>query len=151
MTPLTLTDLHDIYKLRIELETEAVAQSSPFDKAEIAKLNLLIKKMSQSKTKGKSDMIVQFNQDFHFSIYEHCGSERRLQIIQRLWMHSKRYQRLSLQIRHDAAEDEHIAIVEALAIGDHKLAAKELGTHLNTTVNLLDVAWQSTDLYPATH
>jgi DNA-binding GntR family transcriptional regulator len=45
VTPLTLADLHDIYKLRIELESEAVAQSSPFDKADIAKLNLLIKKI----------------------------------------------------------------------------------------------------------
>jgi DNA-binding GntR family transcriptional regulator len=144
VTPLTLTDLHDIYKLRIELETEAVAQSRSFDKSDIAKLNLLIKKMSQSKTKGKSDLIVQFNQDFHFSIYEHCNSERRLQIIQRLWMHSKRYQRLSLQIRHDAAEDEHIAIVDALSNGDHVLAAEALRDHLNTTVNLLDAAWQST-------
>jgi len=151
VTPLTLADLHDIYKLRIELETEAVAQSSPFEKADIANLNLLIKKMSQSKTKGKSDMIVQYNQEFHFAIYEHCGSERRLQIIQRLWMHSKRYQRLSLEIRHDAAEDEHIEIVEALAIGDHKLAAKALGAHLSTTVNLLDEAWQSTEPYASTH
>jgi DNA-binding GntR family transcriptional regulator len=147
VTPLTLADLHDIYKLRIELETEAVAQSKPFDKADIAKLNVLIKKMSQSKTKDKSDLIVQLNQDFHFAIYEHCGSERRLQIIQRLWMHSKRYQRLSLKIRHDAAEDEHIAIVKALETGDHKLAAKALGAHLSTTVNLLDAAWQTTEPY----
>lgn len=66
-------------------------------------------------------------------------------------MHSKRYQRLSLEIRHDAAEDEHIKIVEALAIGDHKLAAKALGAHLSTTVNLLDEAWQSTEPYASTH
>ncbi len=151
VTPLTLADLHEIYKLRIELESEAVAQSSPFDKADISKLNLLIKKMSQSKTKGKSDVIVQLNQEFHFSIYGHCGSERRLQIIQRLWMHSLRYQRLSLQIGHDAAEDEHNAIVEALAKGDHNLAAKALRAHLSTTVNLLDEAWQLTEPYAAAH
>lgn len=151
VTPLTLTDLHDIYKLRIELETEAVAQSSSFDKSDIAKLNQLIKKMSQSKTKGKSDLTTQFNQDFHFYIYEHCDSDRRLQIIQRLWMHSLRYQRLSLLIRHDAAEDEHIAIVDALSNGDHILAAEALRIHLTTTVTLLDAAWQSTEPHVASY
>jgi hypothetical protein len=32
-------------------------------------------------------------------------------------------------------------------MGDHKLAAKALGDHLSTTVNLLDAAWQTTEPY----
>ena len=60
-------------------------------------------------------------------------------------MHSKRYQHLSLKIRNDAAEDEHIAIVDALSKGDHQLAAEALRTHLRTTVNLLNSIWLATE------
>jgi DNA-binding GntR family transcriptional regulator len=151
VTPLSLADLQDIYRLRIDMESEAVVQSRSFDKAEIAKLNSLIEKMSQVEkmsqgfSKVDRDRIVKFNHDFHFQIYNHCDSQRRLQIIRTLWMHSKRYQHLSLQIRHDAAEDEHIAIVDALAKGDHQLAAEALRTHLRTTVNLLNSIWLATE------
>jgi DNA-binding GntR family transcriptional regulator len=64
-----------------------------------------------------------------------------MRIIRQLWMHADRYQQLSLQVRHDAADDEHRAIVDALSSRDHNLAAEALRTHLITTVNLLKADW----------
>lgn len=142
VTPLSLTDLKDLYKLRIELEAEAVVQSRSFDDSELEKLSTLIKKMSHGYLEGNSARVVKLNRDFHFRIYDHCDSPRRLRIIRQLWLHAERYQHLSLQVRHDAADDEHTAIVDALSNRDHSLAAEALRTHLITTVSLLKAGWQ---------
>jgi len=47
-----------------------------------------------------------------------------------------------LQVRHDAADDEHKAIVDELSSRNHDLAAEALRTHLITTVSLLKADWQ---------
>lgn len=142
VTPVSLTDLKDLYELRIEIEVEAVAQSRAFDDSELEEFSTLIKKMSHGYLEGNSARVVKLNHDFHFRIYDHCDSPRRLQIIRQLWLHAERYQHLSLQFRHDAAEDEHTAIINALSNRDHALAAEALRTHLTTTASLLKAGWQ---------
>ena len=58
-----------------------------------------------------------------------------------LWQHNERYQRLSLEFRHDASDAEHRAIVDALVANDRDTAAKALEQHLSTTVNGLLDRW----------
>jgi DNA-binding GntR family transcriptional regulator len=143
VTPVSLTDLEDLYDLRIQLETEAVAHCRPFEDSEIEKLNGLISRMSQSYERDETAKVVKLNQDFHFSIYDHCRSPRRLRMIKQLWLHAERYQQLSLQVRHDAADEEHGAIVVALTERDHEVAAEALRAHLKSTVSLLKAGWET--------
>ncbi len=142
VTSVSLVDLEDLYDVRIALEADAVAKSKPFSDADLEGLRILIEKMSKAYADDDSNRVVRLNRDFHFRIYSNCESERRMRIIRQLWMHAERYQQLSLQVRHDAADDEHRAILDALSARDHELAAEALRTHLITTVSLLKDGWQ---------
>lgn len=137
VTPLSKADLHDIYTLRIELECEAVRQATPFTEAEISHLDGLVESLRAHHHKHDHAGIVALNRELHFSIYEKAGSPRRLKLIDQLWLHSARYQRLVLDFRHDAADAEHREMVDELRRGDHDAAALALRTHLETTVRLM--------------
>ena len=148
VTTVSLADLEDLYDLRVTLETQAVAKAKPFSDDELDKLKTAIQKMSNAYTKNDSGLVVKLNREFHFSIYKHGSSERRLRMIRQLWMHAERYQQLSLQVRHNAADEEHLAIVNALATRNHDLAAEALRIHLATTVSLLKAGWQKVESNP---
>ena len=148
VTTVSLADLEDLYELRIELETQAVAKTKPFSDNELDNLKTTIQKMSNAYAKNDSGSVVKLNREFHFSIYEHGNSERRLRMIRQLWMHAERYQQLSLQVRHDAADEEHFEIINALAARNHDLASEALRTHLATTVNLLKAGWKKVESNP---
>ena len=142
VTPVSLADLDDLYDVRIAMEVEAVAKSKPFGDEALQEMQVLIEKMSKAYADSDTSRVVKLNRDFHFRIYRNCESERRMRIIHQLWMHAERYQQLSLQVRHDAADDEHRAILGALSSRNHVLAAEALRTHLITTVSLLKADWQ---------
>jgi len=142
VTPVSLEDLEDLYDLRIAMEADAVTKCEPFGDEALQDLQSMIERMSIAFANNDSSRVVKLNRDFHFRIYRNCESKRRMGIISQLWMHAERYQRLSLQVRRDAADDEHKAIVNALAARDHDLAAEALRTHLITTVSLLKADWQ---------
>lgn len=145
VTPVSLVDLEDLYDVRIAMEADAVAKSKPFSDEALQDLKTIIEKMSKAYADDDSNRVVKLNRDFHFRIYSNCDSERRMRIIRQLWMHAERYQQLSVQVRHDAADDEHRAIVDALSSRDHNLAAEALRTHLITTVSLLKADWQTVE------
>ncbi len=137
VTPLSKADLQDIYTIRIELECEAVRQAAPFSRAEIAHLDDLLERLRDRHKHQDNAAIVDLNRDLHFAIYRKSGSPRRLKLIDQLWLHSARYQRLVLDYRHDAADAEHRRMVNMLRRGDHEGAALALKTHLETTVRLI--------------
>jgi len=137
VTPLSAADLQDIYAIRIELECEAVRRAEPFTSADLAHLDdLLTRSRAAHKDNDDTAQLI-LNRDLHFFIYEKANSPRRLKLIRELWLHSARYQRLSIGYRHDAADSEHLKIVNRLGRGDHKGAADALESHLQTTVDLL--------------
>ncbi len=137
VTPLSKADLHDIYTIRLELECEAVRQAAPFSKAEIARLDDILARMRDRHEQRDNAAIVVLNRDLHFSIYEKSGSPRRLKLINQLWLHSARYQRLGLNYRDDGADAEHRRMVNKLRRKDHEGASLALKTHLETTVRLM--------------
>jgi DNA-binding GntR family transcriptional regulator len=137
VTPLSLRDLEDLYTIRLELECEAVRRAAPLDAAEIATLEKMLERSRIDDKKGRRAQVVRWNRDFHFSIYRKADSPRRMKLIEQLWLHSARYQRMSLDFRHDAAEAEHRGIVDMLRSGDHDAAADSLRAHLTSTVALL--------------
>ena len=137
VTPLSKADLQDIYMIRIELECEAVRHAAPFTKVEIAHLDdLLAQSLDRQEHRDHTALIV-LNREFHFSIYEKAGSPRRLGLIDQLWLHSARYQRLSLNYRHDGADTEHRRVLTKIRRGDLEGAATALKSHLETTVQLM--------------
>lgn len=137
VSSMSVADLDDLYSIRTELECEAVRRASGFDEK---KIDMLFDNLGEAQgchARGDHAEVVALNRDFHFAIYEMAGSPRRLKLIEQLWLHSARYQRLSLHYRHDAASDEHRLIVGCLRDGDHSAAAEALRSHLASTVELI--------------
>lgn len=150
IAPLSLGDLSDLYSVRIPLETGAILEARPFDEDDISRLERILDGACVSMERGDQGAVIQSNRDLHFSIYQHCDSPWRLRIIEQLWSHSERYQRVALDFRDDAADSEHRGIVRCLARGDHRAAADELGAHLSTTVEVLTQRLRSSGL-PVNH
>ena len=137
VTPLSMDDLDDLYTIRIELECETVRRASPFSATEIRGLERLLTLAAKASRRGDRATVIELNREFHFTIYSRANSPRRMKLIEQLWLHSERYQRLSLAFRHDASDAEHRLILDGLAGGDHKAAARALKAHLETTVRLI--------------
>lgn len=149
VTPLSIPDLEDLYRIRMELECEAVRQADRFTKDEIAHLDQLLADSVAGNKKHENARLVALNRELHFSMYRKAHSPRRLKLIEQLWLHSARYQRMSLDFRHDASDAEHRKIVNKLRRGDHEGAAEALRAHLQTTVDLLREGLESAEMVSA--
>lgn len=145
VAPLSLSELNELYKIRIELETEAVRGAETLTSADIKKLREILRLSSVASKAKDNRTVIKLNQDFHFSIYRHSNSPLRIRLIETLWLHSERYQRYSLEFRENTADLEHLAIVDALASDDSDAAASALEQHLLSTVALLNKAWSASD------
>lgn len=137
VTSLSIDDLEDLYELRIELESQAVRRARPFHQRDIQLLYDIIDRINIANSRSDGRKVVSLNRDLHFHIYRRSNSPRRLKLIEQLWLHAERYQHLSVEFRHDAADQEHRQIVHHLAAGDHNAASEALSRHLATTVDLL--------------
>jgi len=145
VTSLSMADLHDVYTIRIELECEAVRRAEPLTSADVAHLDDLLVRLTAAHERSDNDAQLALNRELHFFVYERANSPRRLKLIEELWLHSARYQRLSIGHRNDAADLEHRKIVEMLTRGDHNGAAEALKSHLQTTVDVLRVSLADVD------
>jgi DNA-binding GntR family transcriptional regulator len=143
VTPLSIEDLDDLYAIRIELESGAVSAASKFSEKDIAALELILTKMTEFRKQGEQSKVLKLNYDFHFFIYKKSDSPRRIKLIEQLWAHADRYQRLSLKYRHDAADAEHNEIVKHLKTGNNKKASEALTVHLQTTAQLVRAGFES--------
>lgn len=138
VTPLSLEDANDLYSTRIEIESQAVRMSAPFSPPELDALDRLLADLHDALVADETRRVIELNREFHFSLYRKSGSPRRLKVIEHLWLHSQRYQTLSVEQRDDAGDREHRVILDALRQGDHALAGDLLGAHLTTTIDLIN-------------
>lgn len=137
VTPLSLSDLEDLYTIRLELECEAVRRAEPMNDRELSEIDAVLTEAERAALAGQQTRVIELNRVFHFSLYAKANSPRRLKLIEQLWMHSARYQRLALIHRDDAADGEHRVVLNAVANGDQNTAADALRDHLETTVTLV--------------
>lgn len=137
VVPLSVEDMNDLYSVRITLESEAVRMATPIDGATHKELLDILDGIAVAVSKGDTDEVIRLNREFHYGIYRKSQSTWFLYLIDLLWNHTERYQRLSLESRHDAADGEHREILEALADGRAEHAAKAMRNHLATTAKLV--------------
>jgi len=143
VTPLSIDDMEDLYSVRILLETEALRQARPLDPDEVAKLTELLERMRAAVAADDIDLMMALHRQYHFALYSRTESSWMPYIIDILWKHAERYQRLALAFRHDGADLEHRSVLEALARGDNDRAAEDLKAHLETTGRLVSEAHRS--------
>jgi DNA-binding GntR family transcriptional regulator len=135
---MSLADLRDLYSVRIQLESESVRMAQDVGSMVIAKLRDILHRTELATKVQNKESLFRLNKEFHYEIYQHCRSPWRLRLIDTLWDHAERYQRLSIYYRDDAAAAEHLAIVDALERGDLDAAGRAMAQHLESTVDLLE-------------
>lgn len=123
--PLTLERLHDLKRVRIEVEGLAAQWAAANVTAPIlTRLDGLIAAMSSRVAPDDQQHFLPLNREFHFTVYEAAGSESLLALIESLWLQIGPY--LSL-LRGSgnwrAGNRHHQALRTALARGDGKAAS----------------------------
>lgn len=146
VAPLSLEDMRDLYATRILVESAAVRSARPLTKEEGAELKDLLARLTASVSEGDQAKTVRLHREFHFAFYERSESHWLNYVIDILWHHTERYQRLAIPFRHDAAHKEHRRILNALVAGDNDRAADAMGAHLSTTARLVEEAYRDAEV-----
>lgn len=141
---LSLDDMEDLYAVRILLETETLRDAPALSEAEEESLRALLDRIKVAVDAGDTPTVMELHRQFHFGLYGRTGSKWLPYLIDLLWNHTERYQRLSLAFRHDGADHEHREVLKALAAGESGRAAEALREHLQTTARLVAEAYRKT-------
>lgn len=135
---LSVDDLHDVYRTRIVLETEALRQACPrITPAQLAKarrLNArLVRQFARPGYANYDD-----HRAFHFLLYEPSASRWLLRLIGIIWDHTERYRRQGAPlVTGAAAGEEHERIIAAIEAGAVERACQALIEHLERSCELI--------------
>jgi len=131
VAPLSVEDLHDVYRTRIVLEVEALRQAmpriTPAQLANARRLNArLVRQFARHGYANYDD-----HRAFHFLLYEPSASRWLLRLIGIIWDHTERYRRQGAPfVTGEAAGEEHERIVGAVEAGAVDRACQALTDHL---------------------
>lgn len=137
---LSLTEMHEIYTIRGELESFAVRQAAPYvrEDAELrSRLSALVADMDR--VEHSPDEWRAANEDFHRLLYRKAQMPRLEQIIDQLWVAVEPYIRLYVSTAKSfrLAQSQHRQLLEHLAAGEVDEAARVMREHLRGTEGLL--------------
>jgi DNA-binding GntR family transcriptional regulator len=145
---LSVTDLAEVYEVRLALETAAIrraAQRFTDARAEHARESLsLLEAAADNASVATSEAHAQF----HFALYDAAESLWLLRVIRPVWQVSERYALEWPQVRRLAERAaEHRDILAACEARDPYRATAALRHHLATTANSLAAAMGGEPLY----
>lgn len=144
VAPITAEEVHDVYSVRILLETQALERSIP---------NLApedIEEMRDIRTRmldlGRRDdeRYWPLHKRLHFACYEKCGSPWLLSMVETLWSHTERHRRLAARIIEfgtDLGNDLHGDIIDHIAAGEVREAVISLENDLSRISDLVASAY----------
>lgn len=141
----SLAGLNDLCLTRIALETLAVKLATERSSSDDRKrfMFLLQEHESAAAERNLHKMLTR-NQEFHFAIYDTCGSAVVLQFIQALWLRFGPYMRMLsgyieplLVAGSYKPSSHHRDLLAAIEAGDRRAAAKAMKGDIETTQGLL--------------
>ena len=138
VAPLSIDDMRELYATRILIETKALKMARRIEDDEAIVLNEMLERLSKNLASGDRNVALRLHREFHFALYALADSRWLTHLIDILWNHSERYQRLSVPLRSDYGHEEHSRILEALLAGKRGEAARALRTHLEHTARLVE-------------
>lgn len=140
---LSIEDMRDLYATRILLESAALRTARPLSREKAESLRQTLVLMRAANEADDRDTFLKLHRQFHFGLYAQTTSNWLSNLIEVLWNHTERYQRLSLPARHDGAEAEHRRVLHALEKGENENAAGAIQTHLETTARLVEDGYRA--------
>jgi DNA-binding GntR family transcriptional regulator len=148
VTQLSVTDLAEVYEVRLSLETLAIRRAAArftADRAAHARQCLARLEAMADDTSGATS---EAHRDFHFAFYGSAESAWLLRLIRPAWQVSERYALEWPQVRRlEERADEHREILAACEAHNPDRGAEALHEHLATTANSLAEAMGGTPLY----
>ena len=137
---LSVDEMHEIYRIRGELESFALREAAPrvaADEELLAKLDAVLDDMDlkeQSPEEWRSG-----NEQFHQLIYRAAEMPRLQSIINQLWVAVEPYIRIYVSTVKSfrVAQEEHRQLVQQLRSGEFDQAAELMREHLRETEELL--------------
>lgn len=126
--------LADTYAVRLNLDPMAVSlAASTADDETLKAINDLA---GIRPSEDPTDQLQQ-NRALHRAIYAACGNEVLVEILDLLWDRSDRYRLITIKEERDVDKllSEHVAIAEAVAARNGKLAAKLMTAHITESHN----------------
>ena len=142
VAPLSIDDMRELYATRILIETKALKMGRPIRPDEASALNQMLDKLSKNLASSDRSAALNLHREFHFALYALAESRWLSYLIDILWKHAERYQRLSVPLRSDRGHEEHSRILEALLEGKRAVAARALRTHLEHTARLVEEGYR---------
>jgi DNA-binding GntR family transcriptional regulator len=135
---ISVSDLEDLYSVRIPLEAQATRQAAlRFTEADYERLSGVLDEYLAAHRRGDDARGREMHAAFHLGLYEVSGSRWLLRTIGPLWEAAERYQRLSSRLRGTLEERhaEHRQILEHCRNRDAEAAGAALEEHLRRTMN----------------
>jgi DNA-binding GntR family transcriptional regulator len=144
VAPITAQEVHDVYSVRILLETHALRRSMPqLTEPEVESMRDIY---AQMLALGRRDdeRYPDLHRRLHFTLYEKCESPWLLHMIETLWSHTERHRRLAARIVEfatDLGSDLHGHIIDHVAAGDVDGAVESLERDLSRISDLVASAY----------
>jgi len=140
VSQISISDLQDLYSVRIPLEALAVRQAAlRFGEADYERFSGVLDEYFEAHASGDEARGREMHAAFHLGLYEVSGSRWLMRTIHPLWDAAERYQRLSTRLRGtlEQRHEEHRQILEHCRQRDAKAAGAALEAHLRRTMNIV--------------
>lgn len=127
------TEARELYELRAALDEATGRLLAPrIGDAQLKELRTLLKRLDDTAARGDMTLYFSLNIDFHDRIVEMTGNATLLEFYRRVIdrMHLLRRRYFSVTHESHASQDEHRAIVDALATHDPERAAATMRAHV---------------------
>jgi DNA-binding GntR family transcriptional regulator len=148
VTELSVTDLAEVYEVRLSLECLAIRRAAARFTQERARYARQCLTHLESMADDASVTTSEAHAQFHFAFYDGAESAWLLRLIRPAWQVSERYALEWPQVRRlDERADEHREILAACEDHNPDRAGDALREHLSTTANSLAEAMGGGPLY----
>ncbi len=141
---ITAEDVHDVYSVRILLETQALRRAMPhITEVDVASMRAIYDEIGQIGRRDH-DRYPDLHRQLHFTLYDKCASPWLLSMIETLWSHTERHRQLASRIVEfatDLGNDLHGYIIDHVAAGDTEEAVKSLERDLSRISDLVASAY----------
>jgi DNA-binding GntR family transcriptional regulator len=134
--PLTMKDIHDIWDVRLLLETEAARLAAGnVDERYLKSLDRVCKKGYIHGNRATQRAYLSANREFHLAICRSAGNARLAKILEQIIDHMSRMLFLGILVAQSAEhwEHGHTELVTALVNGDGEKAAAITKEHLESS------------------
>jgi DNA-binding GntR family transcriptional regulator len=137
---LSAQEMHEIYRIRAELESFALRQAAPqlaADEGALAKLDSLIEQMDRDQDSPEEWRAG--NEEFHLLLYRFAEMPRLQSMINQLWVAVEPYIRIYVSSAKSfgPTQEQHRQLVRHLRQGEFDEAAELMKEHLRGTEDLL--------------